>query len=1395
MGEFIHLHCHGHNSLLDGLGSPTSWIEAAKSKGFSALALTDHASISGAVEFYKKAKEADIVPIIGCEFYCVDDPNRKMKKGESHNRYHLLVLAKTWKGLQSIFHALAIANKQFYYKPLLGTDQIFGFNDCIVSTACFEGILSKDDYPILVQRLHETYGEDLYLEIMPHLFAGQETVNLRAFELHQKFGIMPVATNDCHYPFEDDAETQEVLLAVQTAAKWTDTKRWKFDGTGFFLRDSGEMIEAFKPWIEKKHLFPSSFLGKAFRATFEIRDKCAGFTLPKLDYALPAIFEDEKKKLLQLCMKGWEKKIKGKIKDTPPYLERLKHELKVMTGIPGVVRYILMVYDLMDFARKNDILSGFGRGSVGGSLVALLLGIINVDPVANDLYFERFLRPDRIDMPDIDLDFGAVDRKRVIEYIEEKYGAKNVCHISTATEMQGRLAFKDVARVFGILPTEANHLSSFIDNEKTLEENFETIPELKAFAEKNPKIAKHASRLTGQVRAKGMHAGGIIISHGGFEDRGVLERRKENEMAINWTMTECDQFGLLKIDVLGLSNLSVLKDTAKLVKRHRGIDIDWHSIEAIDHEVLKQFGDGHTAGFFQFESAGITRLCRDLAPIQSFEELIHINALYRPGPLQSGMVESYKKRKRHEEEIRFNHSKEEEITSQTLGLPIFQEQIMALCVKLAGFSWPEADNVRKAIAKSKGAEALEVFRKQFVEGCEKETPDLPRSTAERMWDQIVKFGRYSFNKCICHDEKLFKIGIQPGQFHPTIGEMYKIKNDPEYAKATGHFDLHKKYKNYGYCYSLSLNDNKRLIKNHVIDIYFSGVLPVFKVTTQSGRTLRCTMNHKIPTSKGEKLLQNIKVGDYLFVKGRYEHTQYNYNLYERGEVPDNLPKKGEKGFQKRENGHSAIFFKIRDDKIKAIGVCEECGKKDIDRFELHHIDFKRTNNDPENLKLVCVSCHKKLHYAAGRTKMYEKGCPSVLDQIVSIEYVGKEECYDVEMADPYHTFVTGNGIVVCNSHSACYSYIAYLTAWAKHYYPTEFMAALLSSVTDESDQTTIYVADCKRMGLKIELPDINLSEIGFSITGGGALVPGFSSIKGVGEKATTAIMDARNEGHPPLFSNVQDFLTRTPRRTVNKKIIELLAFSGAFKTRTVKWVVENYPVLSSEKTPLDIKDEYSREEIETRRIQILPGIFTPSDMEREIRLDIYPDILDDLQKGIKGCTGCNLHKTMPDGPIPFAYTNKSRIMLVGDIPGPQEEMYGLPLAGKARKKVEELFKEVLAFPFNRLLITNIFNCRPATGKLPEDFRKNFDCARKWIDPLIKATKPEIILVMGNMAMEFFTGRPKGITHWNGKTEWSPKYGTLLLFSVSPGSMCMWEGRGEENQVLFKAALEKLEEYL
>ncbi len=1124
---FTHLHCHCSHSLLDGLGNPKAWVEAAVKKKFYALALTDHGSCSAALEFYEEAKAAGIIPIIGCEFYITDDPAYRPPKGERMIRYHLLVLAKNWNGLQSIFRQLTLANEQMYYKPLLSIDQIFDFKDCVITSACLMGLTAHPNYANIVAKMQTVYGDDFYLEIHPHWIEGQFEANKRVVALHEMLGIKPVAANDAHYPNEEDTLTHDVLLAVQTNAKINQEDRFSFiDGgmAGLYLKTDQEMIYSFKPWIESGY-FNVEFLHKSFVSTQEIVDKCSGLEIPKLDFALPPLKRhkvmDEVAFLMGLCKEGWKTKIADRGLDETVYLKRLKHELSVVSKI-GAIRYFLLGWDVIDYAKSKSILCGFGRGSVGGSLIAYLLGITALDPIVHELYFERFLREDRIDMPDIDFDFSGVDRDKVINYVKKTYGSGNVCQISTSSYMHGKSAFRDVARVFSIPIAQVNEISKKIDKDLTLEENFAS-GELAGFAATHPILIKHATRLDGQLRSKGVHAGGIILSQDGFDDRGVLENRK-SALTINWHMGEVEHFGLLKFDFLGLSNLSVLGDTAALVKKRTGVTIDYFSIVPDDPDVLKQFSDGHTAGFFQFESSGFTGLCQKLAPIESFKTLVHINALFRPGPLDSGMVDSYVDRYHKLEAVSYLHEAETKITADTLGLPIFQEDIMRQFVDLAGFTWPEADNMRKIISKSKGAGPLEEKRNTFVEGCVK-TVGMAESIANVIYDNIVKFGRYGFGK----------------------------------------------------------------------------------------------------------------------------------------------------------------------------------------------------------------------------------------------------------------------------AHAACYSYIGYLTAWAKHYYPVEFMASLLASVVDEAETTEKYIKEAHRLGIKIEGPNINLSDENWMAVGD-RIVAGFASVKGVGKIAAKKIVTGRAIGS---FTSFEDFMEKTERRQVNKRVVESIAYAGGFDPimPNTRWIVESYPIIvaGKESPPApELVTDFEDTEKYSQKAQYAPGVFSSSTIEITADMEIHDDIIGLVSEEYSKCKSCPLG-TSDNAPVSWKWSSRSKVLILGQFPNQTEELKNTPFYGKTYNKMWDILKEEAGITPGKTFMAYSFGCHPTSSRLSSEITDSCICPNLWLPKLFTACTPNVVLALGNAGVGAFTGKTSGIMKLNATSMWHAKYRAMVVFCITPGMMA-YDESGEKEE-MFRDAIRKLKEYL
>lgn len=765
--DFTHLHAHGEYSMLDGVGTIEHVIGAAKEKGFTALAQTDHGNVSGALKFAKECKKSGIKPIIGCELYIVDDPSWRKPEGvkESEKRYHTIALAKDWNGFTSLLKLLTKAHsaKGFYYKPRVGWDDLFELKGCVVTSACVSGPFKHPQWEQKLKNYKDAFGEDFYLEVQPHAFQEQYDLNRRALATSKNLNAKLLATNDFHYANHDDCNAQEALLAIRggTDQHKTQSSDDKWEMTpGLYMKNFDEMVESFKvlqggiagsPIVE-------NIAHSALLNTKEVVEKC-NFAVPKFDVVMPDVntsdlgTSDPDDALLILCSKGWEKRFGFGFGDSPNgvYEARLQKELSLIYRLK-FSKYFLLVWDIYRFCNKNDIAYGPGRGSGGGSLVCYLLGITNADPIHYGLIFERFINPERIDLPDLDLDFEHERRDEIYRYLQETY--KNVAHIATYGGMNVKLVLKDVSRYKEVPLTEVEMVCKEIDMSTPKQEKADLTlakvdadpkryPTFSKFKQNNPSVIKVAKVLEGQVRQSGVHAGGIIIAGHDLTERAAIEYNKGDEK-INFDMVDIGDLGLLKVDVLGSKTVSVLKHTKKLVDLQnpdRILSLD--DIPLDDKDTLRQFDVGETTGIFQFESDGIRKMLKEMAP-HDINTIITANAMYRPGPLQFKDV--YVRQKANPKLIQSTGNVDlDRITRETYGVFIYQEQVMQIAVDVAGYTYPEADSLRKKISKSKGKAEVEKDRPKFVDGCVNHGK-LPKETAERIFDEIVDFGRYAFNK-------------------------------------------------------------------------------------------------------------------------------------------------------------------------------------------------------------------------------------------------------------------------------------------------------------------------------------------------------------------------------------------------------------------------------------------------------------------------------------------------------------------------------------------------------------------------------------------------------------------------------------------------------------------------
>jgi DNA polymerase-3 subunit alpha len=739
-------------SLLDGMGTTDKYCEYAAELGMSALGVSNHGTINDALEFQNSCKKYNLIPVFGVEFYIVQDMNIKEKK---EIRSHILTFAKNEIGFQNILKMITISNLEgFYHRPRIDCATLLAHSDnLVILTGCSSSPLVFGYGRDLLEQLVEKQKDDIFLEVMPHTHKEQYTINDICLSMSKKYGLKLVATNDSHYVKKEDAQSHEVMLAIGTRKTWDDPTRWKFNGNGFYLRDRREMTMAFVAQGQ----FEKEVFGEAIANTNLIVDKCSTFqwiknqqpSLPKV----PALkVMDDFEQLQKLCHNEFMHKVTDEDKDIDIYGARLEEELTLIKA-KKFERYFLLVMDLLNWCRDEGIMVGPGRGSSSGSLVCYLLGITSIDPIKHGLLFFRFLSPDRTDLPDIDTDFSDIDRPRIRERLKELYGKYNVAGVSTYSILRGRGAVRDASRVFSVPLKDVAKACSIIEkkigddegNDHTVEDALTNFEEGRSFYEKYPEPAKHAIALEGQYRNKGVHAAAIVVSDNDLRDgsRCGLTLDKDEELVINWSKTSIEHFGLVKIDVLGLKMLTVLKYCKQLVKQNHDIDIDFNAIDIEDKKCYVEFSKANTTGCFQLGSTNMKKFCRQLG-VDNFDTLVATTALYRPGPLGSGATDIYIKRKNGSELVPKQHDLLDEITKNTFGLIIYQEQLMRIINEIAGIDWKTTDKIRKLVAKSKGVDALREYEDQFVQGCIK-LGTLREEQAVTLWNDLVTFGCYAFN--------------------------------------------------------------------------------------------------------------------------------------------------------------------------------------------------------------------------------------------------------------------------------------------------------------------------------------------------------------------------------------------------------------------------------------------------------------------------------------------------------------------------------------------------------------------------------------------------------------------------------------------------------------------------
>ncbi|WP_343084713.1 DNA polymerase III subunit alpha [Blautia producta] len=749
--EFTHLHVHTEYSLLDGSNKINEYVARVKELGMDSAAITDHGVMFGCIDFYRAAKAAGIKPILGCEVYVAPGSRFDKEIGREEDRYyHLVLLAENQEGYQNLMKIVSAGFVDgFYYKPRVDLEILVQYHEGIIAlSACLAGEVARsitkgfyEESKKAALRYEEIFGKgNFFLELQDHGIPEQHRVNQQLVRMSRETGIELVATNDIHYTYSTDAEAHDILLCVQTGKRLQDEDRMRYEGGQYYVKSVEEMAA----------LFP--YAPQALENTHKIAERCNveiefGVTkLPKFD--VPEGYTAWEY-LNKLCFDGLAERYSG---DMGELEERLNYELNVIKNM-GYVDYFLIVWDFIRYARDHDIIVGPGRGSAAGSLVSYTLGITKLDPIKYNLLFERFLNPERVSMPDIDVDFCFERRQEVIDYVVEKYGKDRVVQIVTFGTMAARGVIRDVGRVMDLPYAQCDLIAKMIPTELniTIDKAMKMNPELRNLYESDDTVKKlidMSKRLEGLPRHTSMHAAGVVISQKPVVEYVPLSRASDGSLVTQFTMTTLEELGLLKMDFLGLRTLTVIQNAAKLVERDKGIALDMDKIDYDDKKVYAMLGAGKTEGVFQLESGGMTSFMKELKP-GNLEDVIAGISLYRPGPMD--FIPQYIRGKNNPDSITYDCPELEPILDATYGCIVYQEQVMQIVRNLGGYTLGRSDMVRRAMSKKKAA-VMEKERKNFVYGNEEEgvpgciNRGISEKVANKIFDDMTDFAKYAFNK-------------------------------------------------------------------------------------------------------------------------------------------------------------------------------------------------------------------------------------------------------------------------------------------------------------------------------------------------------------------------------------------------------------------------------------------------------------------------------------------------------------------------------------------------------------------------------------------------------------------------------------------------------------------------
>lgn len=1212
--RFVHLHTHSEYSPLDGLSMMSEMVAEVVRHGQGALAVTDHGMCAGHPALQKAADEAGIKPIFGIEANFTDDRllrgNPEIKEGPGSSRYvlndyyHLVLWAMDDIGLRNLWAMSTEANRTgFYGRPRMDWEVLETHAEGVLcGTGCLRGpvsraLLDEDEVRAraILARLMDIFPGRLYVEIHTNQLPETIALNRMLVDLADEYDLPMIASVDSHYPRPQDAEAHRVWIASQTRKDLTDDADLFAGSQEYHLMGEAEVRQALAyldPQVVEKAVENTGLL--ADRCTARVTGKDEHPIYSKVgadgDLSAEARIRRDIERLVDLCLSNWEAKVVGKPTSEEVYVQRFEREMGLLIE-KEFCGYFNMVADYCAAAKdgrvmqaydgtSDPIIVGPGRGSGGGSLVAYLADITELDPVDADLLFERFLTEGRVGLPDFDVDFPESKRDALMAYLAQKYGEDHILRVGTHVRLQNKGVVRDMGRVLkstiAIHYPDLEAVSKIIDaaeaDKAGLGMSWEDLweqsgEELAPYRAKYPLLFQHADSLVGRLKSYGKHPAGVIIATDEPLTDRLPMRSADGQMVAEFGLESLEELGFVKFDLLTLRTLDTIQETVDQIRQDLGVEIDVYSWreEYEDPQVWEEISDGHTLGIFQIETRAGTRLTKRFEP-GSLSELADVITLVRPGPVRSGLTEIYFQRRAGLEPVTFPDPRLETVLAKTYGTMLYQEDIMAVTMALAGYDSNEADAVRKILGKKQVEKVAEAGHKFVAAAIER---GMAREDAEHLWEQMAEFAKY----CVSGDTRvhLAASGKHSGGTI-TAKELYRRINAPLLPPTRGRVAKGQEYTGpcvvcgatsspvwtRGACrscyvwrqkfqdvrrglYGLTVEADGRVRPARILMVHKHEPAQTWTITLADGKHVTATGNHRHLTPEGLRRVDELAVGDALVVDGGYEVHRYT-DGEQRTTVGERLLAGAINGAFGEDN-HGYVdggFASLMAWTAQAPDHCQECGHDgSVHRLERAHLDGDHANNDWSNLAMLCVSCHKKHDYVHnGRRRRWGKGHITQAVPIVSIEPRAVEPVYSVVMDDP-HIWIA-NGIATANSfnraHAYGYAVLGYWTAWLKFHYPAQYLNSLMTTV--DKGRIPEFVNEARRMGYEVLPPDINLSGEGFSAHGV-EIRYGLDKVKGVGAAAVKAI----TQGQP--YTSVADYLERKGS-AANSGVTKLLAAVGAF---------------------------------------------------------------------------------------------------------------------------------------------------------------------------------------------------------------------------------------------------------